>query len=235
MRNTMTIARRQLLSYFNGPVAYVVGCVLLVALGIFFWQPFFLKQRCTIRDMFQILAYVLYITMPALTMGLVAEEKRSGSIELLITMPVKDWEVVVGKFLAAFGLIAIIILLTAPYPFSVASLGRLDWGTVFSGYLGILLVAGALTAFGLMASTFTKDQITAFFVALVLGLALFVIDFFMQFLSNYASVVEWLSFGYHLGNMSRGVIDSRDVVYFVSIMILCLGVSFSSLDSRRWR
>lgn len=236
MQNTMTIARRQLLGYFNGPVAYIVASLVLLALGIFFWQPFFLVGRATVREMFQILSIFLYFAVPAVTMGLIAEEKRSGTIELLITMPVRDSEVILGKYIASFGLLLTIMLLTLPYPASVSSLGHLDWGTVGTGYLGIALQGAGLLAIGLMASSWTSNQLVAFFITLAAGLFLFLVDRFLPLApTSLVPLLEWVSFGYHFDSLSRGVVDSRDVIYFLSISGLSLGLAFLSLESRRWR
>ncbi len=235
MNNILTIARRQFQSYFNGPVAYIVICLVLLALGFFFWETFFLFGRATARELFRWLGLILVFSIPALTMGLLAEEKRTDTIELLITMPVTEAEVVLGKFLGAFGLLVVLLLLTLPYPISVATLGDLDWGPVISGYLGLLLQGGALMAIGLMASSWTDNQLIALFVALAICVFLWVIDKFLPLLPvGAASVLEWVSLDSHFQSMSRGVIDLRDVLYFVSIMIFALGLAFRALESRRW-
>ncbi|MCX7809263.1 MAG: ABC-2 transporter permease, partial [Deltaproteobacteria bacterium] len=145
----LTIASRQFKSYFNGPTAYVVICLILGVIGLFFWTPFFLAGRASVRQLFILIAYCLTFAGPALTMGLIAEEKRSGTIELLITMPVRESEVIIGKFLAALGLWAVCLVCTLPIPLAVSTLGRLDWGPVWSGYLGALLLGSAVLAVGL--------------------------------------------------------------------------------------
>src|SRR3954469_1124846 len=143
MGNTLTIARREFRSYFNSPTAYIVGALYLLVIGILFWSAFFLQQRASLRGMFH-WAYTLgAIAAPALTMALIAEEKRTGTLELLITYPVRDAEVVVGKYLGALGLFAILLALTLPQAFSVASLGPLDWGAATAGYLGLFLSGAA--------------------------------------------------------------------------------------------
>ena len=237
MQNTWNIARRQFASYFNGPVAYIVICVVLLLLGFFFWKTFFLFGKATVREMFSYMSMFLPVAAPALTMGLIAEEKRTGTIELLITMPVKDSEVIFGKFLGVLGLFIVLLLLTLPYPISVASLGQLDWGQVSSGYLGLLLQGGAMLAIGLLASSWTDNQIVAFFVAGAICFALWLLDKFLPLLGTgmAASAIEWISVEYHRQSMGRGVIDSRDLVYFFSIIGFALMFAFRSLESRRWR
>ena len=236
MQNTLTIAGRQLRSYFNGPVAYIVVCVCLLLVGAFFWSPFFLMGRVTVREMFKLLGYTLVFAAPAITMGLLAEEKRSGTLELLITMPVREADVILGKFLGAVGLLAVMLLVTLPYPISVSQFGDLDWGPVMSGYFGLLLQGSAMIAIGLAASSFTDNQLVAFFAAFFLCFVLVGIGWLLPlmppgFLVNAA---EWLSFDYHFESMSRGVIDTRDLIYFLSIAGFCLMLAFRALESRRW-
>jgi len=235
MSNTTTIAGRQFRSYFNGAAAYIVISIVMVALGILFWKTFFLYGKSTTREMFRWLSLILVFATPAVSMGLLAEEKRTGTIELLITMPVKDWEVILGKFLGVMGLYLVLLLLTLPYPFSVQSLGNLDWGTVFSGYVGLFLWGAAMLATGLMASSFTDNQLVAFFIGLSINFALWLIGPMLQLMpANFASVFEWLSFDFHFDRMQRGVIAVRDVIYFLSITTIGLAVAFRSLESRRW-
>jgi len=235
MRHIFTIGGRQFRSYFNGPVAYIVICIVMLALGFFFWKTFFLFGLASAREMFRWLGLILVFALPALTMGLLAEEKRTGTIELLITMPVTEAQVILGKFLGVLGLYAVLLLLTIPYPISVSTLGNLDWGPVWSGYLGLLLQGSAVLAIGLMASSWTSNQLIALFVALTLSVFFWVLDKFLALLpTNAASALEWLSFDYHFQSMSRGVIDLRDVLFFVSVNVFALAAAFRALESRRW-
>lgn len=235
MRSVLTIAGRQFRSYFNGPVAYIVICIILLTLGFFFWKTFFLFGRASLREMFRWLGLILVFSLPALTMGLLAEEKRTGTIELLITMPVTEAQVIVGKFLGVLGLYAVLLALTFSYPLSVSTLGDLDWGPVWSGYLGLLLQGSAVLAIGLMASSWTSNQLIALFVALTLSVFFWVLDKFLALLpTNAASALQWLSFDYHFQSMARGVIDLRDVLFFASVVVFALAVAFRALEARRW-
>jgi ABC-2 type transport system permease protein len=235
MSHILTIGGRQFRSYFNGPVAYIVICVVMLTLGFFFWNTFFLYGRASAREMFRWLSLILVFALPALTMGLLAEEKRTGTIELLITMPVTDAQVILGKFLGVFGLYAVVLVLTLAYPISVSTLGNLDWGPVWSGYLGLLLQGSAVLAIGLMASSWTDNQLIALFVALTLSVFFWVLDKFLALLpTNAASALEWLSFDYHFQSMTRGVVDLRDVLFFFSVTIFALSLAFRALESRRW-
>jgi ABC-2 type transport system permease protein len=235
MNHILTIGGRQFRSYFNGPVAYIVICIVMLALGFFFWNTFFLYGRASAREMFRWLGLILVFALPALTMGLLAEEKRTGTIELLITMPVTEAQVILGKFLGVLGLFAVLLVLTLPYPISVSTLGHLDWGPVWSGYLALLLQGSAILAIGLMASSWTDNQLIALFVALTLSVFFWVLDKFLALLpTNAASALEWLSFDYHFQSMGRGVVDLRDVLYFFSVTVFALALAFRALESRRW-
>ncbi|MEM7435157.1 MAG: ABC transporter permease [Myxococcota bacterium] len=235
MKHALTIGGRQFRSYFNGPVAYIVICIVLLTLGFFFWKTFFLFGRASAREMFRWLGLILVFALPALTMGLLAEEKRTGTIELLITMPITEAQVIVGKFLGVLGLYAVLLALTIFYPISISTLGDLDWGPVIGGYVGLLLQGAAILAIGLMASSWTSNQLIALFVALTLSVFFWVLDKFLPLLpTNMASVLQWLSFDYHFQSMTRGVIDLRDVLFFASITVFALALAFRALESRRW-
>jgi ABC-2 type transport system permease protein len=235
MNHILTIGGRQFRSYFNGPVAYIVICIVMLTLGFFFWNTFFLYGRASAREMFRWLGLILVFALPALTMGLLAEEKRTGTIELLITMPVTEAQVIVGKFLGVLGLYAVLLVLTLAYPISVSTLGNLDWGPVWSGYLGLFLQGAAVLAIGLMASSWTSNQLIALFVALTLSVFFWVLDKFLALLpTNAASALEWLSFDYHFQSMARGVVDLRDVLFFFSVTLFALALAFRALESRRW-
>jgi ABC-2 type transport system permease protein len=232
----LSIWRREFRAYFNSPVAYFVIIAFLVLVGIMFFIPFFAQDRVSMRAFFGLVPFLFVFFAPAITMRLVAEERRSGTLEILITMPVRDVEVIVGKFLAALSLLVVALLLTLPYAFTIAAFGPLDWGPVWGGYLGLLLMGAAYMALGLMASSFTENQIVAFVVALFLSMLFLMLDRFLAFLP--AALVQWveyLSFAKHFENASRGVVDSRDVVFYLSFTVLCLFLAFRSLESRRWR
>lgn len=235
MGRTLTIAKREFRSYFNSPAAYIVICLFLLLLGLFFWNPFFLINRASIRPMVELISVLLLPTAPAMTMGLLAEEKRTGTIEVLLTMPVRDAEVVLGKFLGSLGLLAILLLLTLPYPLSIATLGQLDWGPVIISYLALLLQGATMLAIGILASSWTDNQLIAFFVSGMICFAFWIASRFLMFLPHdAASVVEWLSFNYHFESMTRGVLDTRHVIYFLSLTGLSLAMAFRSLERRRW-
>ena len=237
MQNVFNIAWRQFRSYFNGPVAYIVAIIMLGVVGFMFWTFFFLQGRATVHEMFNWMGYVMVIAAPAITMGLIAEEKASGTIEILLTMPVKESEVILGKFFGAFGLYLVIVLLTFVNPLAVSQFGQLDWGPVMTGYLGLVLEGSAMIAIGLVASSTQSNQLVAFFISLfMLAFVGWLVPAAARFLATgwLASALETISFTHHLESMARGVIDTRDVLFFVSLTIAGLVLSFQAVESRRW-
>jgi ABC-2 type transport system permease protein len=235
MQNTLTIAGRQFRAYFNGPVAYIVIALSLFLVGFLFWGPFFLVNRASVRELFRFLGYTFVFGIPAITMGLLADERRSGTLELLITMPVRESEVILGKFLGAVGLLGVLLLCSLPYPISVAQFGTLDWGQVGAGYLGLFLQGCAMIALGIAASSFTENQLVAFFASFFVFAMLAVLGFYLPLVpAGWASAVEWITFDYHRESMGRGVIDTRDVIYFFSFATIFLMLAFRALESRRW-
>jgi ABC-2 type transport system permease protein len=236
MKNIGYILKRELSSYFNSVVAYIVVILFLIITGALFWLNYFQDINVlSMRSFFAQAPLFLAFFAPAITMGLFAEEKRSGTLELLMTMPVSDFEIVAGKFLAAVGLLTVVFTMTLVYPYSLSRLGDLDWGAVWAGYLGLMLLGASYSAIGLMASSWTKDQVVAILVAFSLCFFLYLIDQLVgQPTGTTAQVVEYLSTSYHFSNIARGVIDSRDVIYYLSLIGVCLVVTQASIAARRW-
>ncbi len=222
MDNVLTIARREMKGFFDSPVAYIVVTAFLLVAGWMYFGTLFLGGRADMRAFFEPSPFspsmLLVILCPAVTMRLIAEERKAGTIELLTTLPVRDWEVILGKFLGAWGLTAAALALTVPYALSVRSIGPLDLGPVAAGYLGMLLFAGSLTAIGLLCSTLTENQVVAFIVGFVIGAALYFV-YWLQFLlpAAVAPIAEYVSVSFHLDNLARGVVDSRDVLYYLTL------------------
>ena len=176
LSNTNTIFRKELRSYFNSAVAYVVIVVFLAIVGWVYTSSMFLINVASLRLMFEWIPLVFLFVVPAITMRLLAEEKKAGTIELLTTKPLYDWEVVAGKFFAAWVLIALALLPTLIYYIMVVFLGDIDNGPVIGGYIGLLLMAGVYIAVGLLASSLTENQIVAFIIGLLLMFALFLLN-----------------------------------------------------------
>jgi ABC-2 type transport system permease protein len=236
MSPALVISRREIRTYFNSPVAYIVVPVFLVITGYLFFTQLFLEKQADMRGFFNIMPLLFMFLIPAITMRLLADEKSSGTLELLITMPVRDWEVVVGKFLAAMALLCTAIGLTLVFAITVKSLGPLDRGPTIGGYLGLVLMGGAYVAIGVMASSLTRNSIVSFIVAFAISFALYLLGRLTQFLPEaLQKLVAYLSIDGHFENIGRGVIDTRDLIYYLSVMGVSLLVATLSLESRRWR
>lgn len=235
MRNVTAIAGRELRAYFDAPVAYIVVVTFLAVTGWLFFSQLFLAGRATARTLFTPSPFspslLLVVLAPAVTMRLIAEERKTGTIELLTTMPLTDAQLVLGKFLAGFGLIGVALLLTLAYPISVSFIGRLDWGPVVAGYIGLGLFSASLIAIGVFCSSLTDNQIVAFIMSFLVSAALYYV-FWLQILlpPTLAPILEYLSVSYHLDNMARGVIDSRDVIYYLSVTAGALFLATQSVS-----
>ncbi len=236
MRNVLAIARRELASYFDSPIAYLVVSVYLILSGALFFSSVFIMGQADLRGFFGLAPLLLFIMVPFLTMRLLAEERASGTLELLLSMPVTDWQVVLGKYLAATGLLAVLYLLTITVPISIAQVGPLDAGATVAAYVGLLLMSATYAAVGLMASAFTRNQIIAALVALFIGFFLFILGQLSSvFPPEIARICAAISIAGHFDAIQRGVIDLRDVLYFVTLSGGCLLIAQASLESRRWR
>jgi ABC-2 type transport system permease protein len=236
MSPALVISRREIRTYFNSPVAYIVVTVFTILTGYLFFTQLFLEKQADMRPFFNIMPLLFMFMVPAITMRLLADEKASGTLELLITLPVRDWEVVVGKFLAAMALICTALGLTLIFAITVRSLGPLDRGPVIGGYLGLVLMGGAYAAIGVMASSFTRNSIVSFIVAFAISFGLYLLGRLTQFLPQaWQGLVAFLSIDGHFENIGRGVIDTRDLIYYFSMIGVSLLVATLSLESRRWR
>jgi ABC-2 type transport system permease protein len=238
-----TIARREFRSYFESPLAYVVMCLSFLGLGLVFFLyqgGFWQIDRASVFGIFDWAPLGLsLLVIPVVTMRLIAEEKRSGTLEMLITLPVKDSDVILGKYLGALGLVLALCLTTIIYPIAMFKwpwhLGPLDWGPVFTGYLGLALFSAAAVAIGLLITALTESQAIAFFVTFFVLLALyFMADVAHVMGGTLGNVLLYLSIKTHLDGFARGLIDTRDVVYFLSVTALALVVSFRVLERRKW-
>ncbi len=239
MKEIWTIAKRELQAYFDSLMAYILIVLFLGFSGFFTWiygsDIFFIKQA-SLEVFFNIAFWTLFFFIPALTMRLLSEENRSGTLELLLTKPVTDWQVIFGKFLAALILIIITLALTFPYFITVSSLGNIDGGAVFSGYLALILISAMYIAIGMFASSITNNQIVAYLTALSIGIFFQVIFGMLAsvFTGLPAQIADYLSVYSHYDSMTRGVIDSRDLVYFLSVTFLALVAAETMLLKKRY-
>ena len=198
MSTATTVAKREIKTYFNSPVAYIVVTVFMLIAGYLYWSQLFLEKQAELRYYFTLSPLIFTFIIPAMTMRLLAEEKGSGTLEMLITMPVRDWEVVLGKFLAGLAMLATVVGMTCFYAISLMLLGPVDKGPLITGYLGLLLMGGAYVSIGVMASSLTRNQIVAFILAFAISFALFIFGQVQQYAPEWISpVLAFLSMGNH--------------------------------------
>jgi ABC-2 type transport system permease protein len=239
LNTVRTVAAKEFRSYFQSPIAYIFITAFLVLTHFFFFRGFFLVNQATLREFFGLIPIVFLFFVPALSMRLWAEERKLGTTELLLTFPVEDWEAVLGKYVAALGFLAVALGCTLPLALTVIILGRPDGGAMFGGYLGSLLLGGTYMALGLWISSLTSNQIIAFILALFGSFALFmvgepiVLSAIPQAL-GLRSFFAYLSVGYHFDSMGRGVLDLRDLLYYLSVIAFFLFLNIRSIESRKW-
>src|SRR6185312_9513921 len=231
---SIIIAQKELRIFFDSLVAYILLIAFLGFSGFFTWfygSDVFLTKQASLQAFFQIGYWTLFFFIPALTMRSLAEENKSGTIELLLTKPVTNWQLLWGKFLACIILIFIALVLTLPYYITIINLGKVDSGVVFCGYLGLLLMSAAYISIGIFASSITSNQVVAFLIALFIGI-------FFHFIfgllgssipGTTGELINYLSMASHFDGMARGVIDSRDLVYVGGIIFLGLVMAEVSL------
>ncbi len=233
MPQAIHILTKEVNDYFITPIAYIVISIFLLITGWFFFTTFFLYNQADLRQFFNLLPIIFAFVIPAITMKLFAEEVNVGSYEVLMTLPVTMNDIIIGKFLAAVVFITACLIPTLAYPVFISFMGQLDWGPVIAGYAGAILLGGAFAAVGLFASSLTRNQIIAFIVGMVICFALTTIDkmlfFFPQIL---LSVIGYLGADYHFQNISKGVIDSRDILYFGSVIFIGLYGAHLAMRSR---
>jgi ABC-2 type transport system permease protein len=258
VKNALAIAAREIRSYFVSPVAYVVLTGFLLLSGWFFFNllarfSYLLQiyggmgrggaelERLNLNDfviapLLQNLSVVLVILIPVITMRTFAEEKRLGTFELLLTSPLRVGEIVAGKFLGALAFVSLMLALTAIYPILLVVYGNPEMGIILSGYLGLFLIAASFLSIGLLTSSLTENQIIAAVSCLVALLLLYVINWPADTSTpTIGAVLHYLSVTEHFGEFVKGVVDSRAVIYFVSVIALALFLTHRSVESLRWR
>lgn len=230
---TLHIMRKELNDFFVSPIAYIVISIFLLVTGFLFFLTFFLNGQASLRGFFDLLPLIFSFAIPAITMRLFAEEFSSGSMEVMMTLPLSHGEIVVGKFLAALVFICVMLLPTLAYAFTVALFGDLDWGPVIGGYAGAILLGGAFAAIGIFASTLTRNQIIAFIVGALFCFSLTLVDKLLVFFpSSVLGLFSQIGADYHFHNIARGVIDSRDLLYFAGVIFLFLYGSYATLSEK---
>lgn len=235
MQKVLPIFRREMHAYFYSPVAYIVISVFLLITGWFFTGQMFLANDSSLRSVFDIVPFIFIFFVPAITMRLLSEERKSGTIELMFTMPISDTEIILGKFLAGLGLLVVGILFTLPYAFSLMILGKPDLGMMVTSYVGLVLMGAAYVSIGIFASTISRNQVISFIIAFAIIFALTMLRQFLMVMPPYlVPVLQYLSIDYHYENISRGVLDSRNVIYYLSLVTFMLALARISLESRKW-
>ena len=243
MRNTWIIAKRELLGYFNSPVAYVFTVIFLLLIGFFTFMMggFFRMDEASLAAFFVWHPWLYMFLVPAVGMRLWAEERRLGTLELLFTMPVTVTQAVLGKFLAGCIFLAFALALTLPMPITVAWLGEPDMGPILPGYIGSLLIACTYLAVTGMTSAFTRNQVISFITSLVICLLLVLAGFppVTNLLLKWGAsgslvdLAAYMSIIFHFDSLQRGVLDFRDILYFASIVTFCLFTTGVALKNRR--
>jgi ABC-2 type transport system permease protein len=255
MSGVSAVLRKELIIYYATPIFYLMGFFFLLVEGFLFFfgylsyfQNFSFQVaqnpqlaamlnpfQAVFRSFFEDLGFIFLLITPILTMRLLAEEKRSGTAELLFTYPLADWAVIVGKFLAALIVFATLLFFTFCYPLVFAFLTRMDWGQVVSGYLGLLLLGSAYLSLGLFASSLTENQIIGAISAFALLLLFWLLGALQEMGSAWGSALATLSLREHFPNLARGVIDTKDLVFYLSFTYFFLFLTKRQLESRRWR
>ena len=238
MFNILIIFKKELRSYFNSPIAYIFLVIFLVVSNWLFFSRFFLVGEVSMRSFFGVLPWLFLILLPALSMRLWSEEKRSGSLELLLTLPIRDFEAVLGKFLGVLSFLIISLVLTLPTVITVISLGNADSGEIIGGYLASLLFGVAVLSFGSFMSSITRNQIVAFLLTAVFTFVFIIMgqDYVLAPLSGFlAQILNFLSLSSHFNVISRGLIDLGDAAYFVGFAFFWLFLNVKVLQARYYK
>jgi len=242
MANVWTIFKREFGGYFNSPIAYVFMVIFLAAMGILFFLMghFYLQNVADMRGYFNLIQFVFMIFVPGLAMRLWSEERKLGTDELLLTLPIRTHEIVLGKYLAGLSLLAIALILTSFIPIAIGHVGDPDWGPIIVGYIGALLVGALFLALGSFISSLTGNQILAFVISLILCALLIFIGhpgFVAELKANVGKVGEFLAFfgimG-HFENAQKGILDLRDLIYYASMTALFLFLNHFAVENRKY-
>jgi ABC-2 type transport system permease protein len=231
------IFRREIQSFFNSPMAYIFLVIFAIVSGYFFTNTFFLFGQSDLRVLFDMIPLVYLFFIPAVSMGLIARENNIGTMETISTLPLSTFEFVIGKFLAGFSLIMLGLLATSIHFITLVNVGtNIDYGAIFSGYLGLALMGATFTAIGIYSSSVTENQVVAFIIGVFLVLLFYMLDKTLVFApQSIVGIVQFLAVDYHLSNISRGVIDSRNIIYFLSMIGFFIYLTIQTLEVRRWK
>lgn len=227
MEKIKHIFKKEFKTYFISPIAYIVISIFLLIIGWLFFSTFFLNRQANMTRFFSMLPITFAFIIPAVTMRLFSEEINVGTYEILLTLPVTFRDIIVGKFFAAVAFVGIMLSPTLVYAISISFIGNLDWGPVIGGYVGALLLGAGYCAIGLLASSVTRNQVIAFIIGMAACFSLTLLtDFMLYFLpGSFVEFFQNLSANYHFQNIAKGVLDSRDILYFVSLSFIALYIA----------
>jgi ABC-2 type transport system permease protein len=246
MRNVFLIWRKEFFGYFQSPIAYVFMIVFLLFSGLIFFLykvqdlDFFLRNRAEMRTLFTIMPFMFIALVPPLTMRLWSEERKLGTLEILMTLPIRETEIVLGKFFAAWSFVIVSLALTLPITIFVGILGPMDPGPVVGGYLGTVFLGAVYVAIGLFVSGVSRNQIISFILTVVIcfGFVLVGVDFVLDWLYEVSeglqAVAAYIGFIPHFENISKGVIDTKDVIYFASVILFFLILNRFTIEVHKY-
>nr|HID13399.1 hypothetical protein [Anaerolineae bacterium] len=239
MRNVWTIARRELYAYFSSPIAYITMAAFLAVMGLLFWLIILYSQQAVMGYVLGSgwVFFILILYAGVVTMRLLAEEQRSGTIELVLTAPVRDWEMILGKYLSSLILFLTMLIISLYQPFTLARLGNPDLGAAASGYLGFFLAGAALLAIGTLTSTLTRNQVVAAILTIAIAVGLWLVEFVGRrspgtFTGDFLTKLAIFA---HYPDFQDGIIDTQHVVYYLSLVAVSLFLATRALEARRWR
>jgi ABC-2 type transport system permease protein len=235
LKTVWSLFKKELMSYFNSPIAYIFIAVFLIVGNWLFFRGLFFYGQASMRAYFSLLPWIFLFLSPAITMRLWSEEKKSGTIEWLLTMPITDWQVVLAKFFSSLAFLFIALLMTFSMPLTLAILGDLDMGVIIGSYLGALFLGGSYLALGLFISSLTKNQIIAFVLSLVACFIAFIIgyNFILISLPNgVAEIFKFIGLGSHFENIAKGVIDTKDLIYYLTFIFIFLWLNVRMIEKR---
>jgi ABC-2 type transport system permease protein len=233
-RNTRIIMKKELRSYFISPIAYIVIALFLVLSGVMVFPAYFLNNQADLRGFFDLLPFLFAFFLPIITMRLFAEERNTGTLEMLITMPFTTWDIIFGKIAAATVFSIVMLVPTFIYPISIFFVGSPDIGPIIGGYIGAIFLGAAFASIGVFTSSLTRNQIIAVILALVISVFLaFLHKLSVIIPASIVDAVEFIGAGYHYSSIGRGVVDTRDVLYFASVVAVFAMATSRVIEERR--
>jgi len=235
MEKILTIFKKELKTYFVTPIAYIVISIFLLIMGWLYFSTLFLNGQANMNQFFSLLPITFAFIIPAITMRLFSEELNIGSYKILVTLPVTFRDIILGKFMAAVAFISVMLSPTIIYALTVSFLGNLDWGPVIGGYLGAILLGATFSSIGIFASLLTRNQVIAFIIGMAICFSLTLLtDFILYFIPNaIVGFLQYFSANFHFQNIAKGVINSRDILYFITISFIALYGSHMVMSNRK--